>query len=244
MSEEFLGHDLDLESCDALLITRWSSKDRKREVELMRTKWFDHRVLHPTHATYLFAHIFTRETRAFIRANINPAPPKIINGRTVDWEPIKAGDIFEPPTGEKKIRFWKSKITSLIRARQIADQFGIPYEFFIRAGLRAIYFGRFNILNSAAIPSPQMLLDSVIIDKVLLAWGDALSGRIYCASHPRYLVANGDEHADVAEHQKWLCDQIARKADPSFALAKFIRAGFLSRDVAAARFGENRVAGI
>lgn len=241
--QDFFGKSLDVETYDAILMARWKDKDRNKEVELMRKKWFDMRLLHPTQATYLFAHLFTQEIRKMIRDNINNTPAVIKNGRVVDWEPIKAGDIFEPSTvkDEKKYRFWKSKITALIHARQTADFYCIPYSFYIKQGLTAIYFGKFNLLNSASIPQPSMLIHKDVVVKILNAWMSSLEGKIYCAEHPRYLIKNFNEHIDCSEHEIWLCDQIARKSNPNLAIRKFFDAGFLSKKRIIERFGAAKV---
>lgn len=240
---EYQGHDLDPDSCEAILHTRWPEKELRLEPELFQTKAFDLRHLHPVAATLLFAHIFTEETRTFIRAHIDDTPPRTLpSGRVLDWYPLGQGNLFDPPSDERKLKAWKRKINALVRARQFADRFGIPYRFLIRRALRHWYFGRNYIFEEhRTLPGPDMLNGDECRAAIAEAWLEELQARIQYATHPRYLVQNGDGHHDVREHQEFLCDQIAKKINPVPALSKFMGMGLLSQEVARQRFGEERV---
>lgn len=225
-------------------MTRWSDKARRVELDLFQKKWWDYRQSHPVVATYLFAFLFTQETRRIIRAHIDPTPPRVTaTGRVIDWNPIKDGDVFEPPhtRSDKTLNFWVRKIGSLIKARQFADQHGIPYQVAVKTGLKHWYFGRSYFLEQMALPEPGMLNGKECQEAILLGWGEALDARIQVAEHPRYKRLD-DPHPDIAKHQAWICDQISRKTDPTHAIRKFVRQGVLSRELAETRYGSQRVA--
>ena len=240
---DFDGKDLDLDACEALLHTRWPPKEMRAEAALFQSKFWDYRHLHPVHATYLFAHIFTVETRAIIRAHIDNTPPRTLpSGHVLDWYPLGSGDVFEPAGG--KLQSWQRKVKALIRARQFADRYGMPYSFFIRHALRHYYFGRYYLFDDErrTLPGPDMLNGEDCRIAVAEAWIEELGTRIHHATHPRYLVENDCGHHDVKAHQQALCDQIAKRSDPSYALKRFIGNGLLSPAVAAERFGTEHIA--
>lgn len=249
MIEDFYGYNLELDQCDALMFTRWSSSSRKKEVGLFQDKWFDHRHLHPVKATYLFGHIFTQEVRKIIRTSIDNTPAiELRDGTYKDWFPLKKGDILEPPDTEQAMERWKRKTTALIKARQTADSLGIPYEFFVKEGLKSIYFGRLYLLCQPwqtgtkgdfrnSLPSPMMLNGEETVTKILMKWAEAIDSRIQFAEHPRFNMNVTDGSQDYIAHQKWLVDQIKRKPNPRPAIYKFVKMGLLSPISAVRAFG-------
>ena len=248
---DYIGCNFDSEQYDALMFNRWSETAMRREVSLFPTKWFDHRHLHPVHATYLFGHLFTTEVRSIIRSCLDMTPATMgRDGTFKDWNPIKKGDILEPQTGDKALARWKKVITALIKARQTADTLGIPYSFFIKEGLNSIYFGRFYMLTNnwagtpnwkGSLPSPMMLNGLETTSKILVKWAEKIDGSIQYALDPKYLVAENESSADIDDHQNWLCQQIHRKTDPKPAIRKFVKMGLLSENFAVKSFGPTRV---
>lgn len=239
---DYVGKDLDEDQAELILNTRWPEKERRLEPELFACKWWDARPYHPVISTYLFAHLFTEQTRKIIRAHIDDRPPRVTaSGKVIDWQPLRR-DIFEAPKGSpRQVKAWERKLFSLIRARQFADAYGIPYGFFVRASLRAVYFGRIYLLEHTKLPDPGQLNGEEMRSKILAAWVEELGARIQAATHPRYLLVNDVGHPDVAAHQDWLIAQLKRRPDPRFGLRKFIGAGLLDPKRAAQAFGEARV---
>ena len=243
MNEEYFGFNLSTDEYEVILHSRWDDKQVKEELKLFSRKWWDYRHQHPVNSTYLFAHIFTRETRAIIRKHIDNTPPKVTaKGTVIDWHPLKSGDVFDPPSDVNKLKGWKRKTKSLIKARQTADRFGIPYEFFIKAGLKHYYFGRFYIFEEhRTLPSPEMLTSDDCLVAIAEAWLQELESRIHYGTHERYLIANDAGHTDVVEHQKSILNQINRKTNPIPALSKFLKLGYLSERAVRDRYGEDRL---
>jgi len=246
---EFFGQHLDADSCEILFNTRWVTSSAKVEPKLLGKKWFDYRAEHPVISTYRFGHIFTAEVRRMIRLHLDPTPPVIGPGGQVrDWNPIKAGDFFEPPASkdQRKLAYWKRKIGSLVRARQAADAWGIPYPFYMRTAVSYIYFKGFLVFEHVKLPEPGLLNGDELSDHVLAKWVEQIESGIQCATHPRYLcanrpVSNDPRHPDYADHDAWLIAQLKRKSDPRFGIRNLMRDGFLSRAVAEQAFGRERV---
>lgn len=233
----FFGEDLDLDLAETLLCTRWDDRQRAAEPALFATKDWDERVRHPVISTYYFCHLFVTETRLIIRAHVDNTPARVgVNGRVIDWNPIKSGDPLEPPNGERAIKTWRRKLGSLIRARQWADEHGIPYQFMIRVALKRIYFGRHYLLQRSPLPDPGLLNGEQMREQVILAWVDQLEAKIQHGTHPRYLLVNGDKHPDVVKHQVWILQQAKRRGQPQFALANFIKQGLLDPKLVALAF--------
>lgn len=207
---DFAGGELDILACEALLRTRWSPAELKREPELMRTKWWDYRLVHPVHATYLFASVLDRELRAIIRTYLDDTPARRTNGgRVLDWHMIKEGDVFEPPADPRRVGYWKRKTLGLIRARQTADADGIPYDLFCREGLRHYYLGAGSyLLARSRIPEPNLLYSEACLLVIRTKWLEQLQMRVQHAGHPAYLMANDDRHPDRIAHRHWLIEQL------------------------------------
>jgi len=234
----FQGHDRDLDTCEALLFQLWPDKERKREVELFQSKWFDYRTLHAAHATYLFSHIFTTEIRAIMRAHFNDAPARVsATGKVLDWNPIKAGDVFEAPAAARNVGYWKRKVIGLIRARQQADADGIPYEVFIGAALKHFYFGAGTYVLQRAdqgggrtlMVAPNLLYGDDCLAAIRAAWLGDIGMRVQAAKHPRYKVVNDDGHPDHAEHRDWLRQQLEHRGVQDWAAARLVTSGLLTR---------------
>lgn len=232
----FPGHDTTLDECEAKLWLFWPDKERKREPGLFAEKWWDYRGLTPVHATYLFSHMLTQQVRALIRTHIDPTPPRVTrDGTILDWNPIKAGDVFEPPsTG--KVAYWRRKMHGLIRARQQADADGIPYDAFIAAALKHFYFGRGTYVMQrndqggarTVIPEPNLFYGEDCLAFIRETWLGLLGTRVHPADHPRYLTRNDDGHPDHAAHREWLRQQLDNRAVQTWAAAGLVKRGLLT----------------
>jgi hypothetical protein len=207
------GAELDVLACEALLHTRWPEREREQEPSLMRSKWWDYRLLHPTHATYLFAHILDTELRSIIRTYLDNAPARLTaTGRVLDWHAVKEGDVFEPPINPARHAYWKRKLLGLIRARQAADADGIPYDLFCREGLRHYYLGAGSyMLGRAKVPEPNLLYSDACLLTIRTKWLEQLRMRVQHARHPAYLIAHDDHHPDRLAHRLWLVAQLRER---------------------------------
>lgn len=228
----FEGQDLDILACEALLHTRWPRREREREAALLTSKWWDYRLLHPTHATYLFAHVLDVELRSIIRTYLDDTPARVTaTGRVLDWHMVKPGDVFEPPLDPRRQAYWKRKMLGLIRARQAADADGIPYDVFAREGLRHYYLGAGSYLRERSrVPEPNLLYSEPCLLVVRTKWLEQLQMRVQTAAHPAYQHAQDDRRPDQLAHRRWLIEQLrARPAGigRNNALKRLMRDGFL-----------------
>lgn len=228
----FAGQDLDILACEALLHTRWPRREREREASLMASKWWDYRALHPAHATYLFAQVLDRELRALIRTYLDDTPARVTAaGRVLDWHMVKEGDVFEPPLDPRRQAYWKRKMLGLIRARQVADADGIPYDVFAREGLRHYYLGGGSyLLGRSKIPEPNLLYSEPCLLVVRTKWLEQLQMRVQTASHPVYLYAHDDRRPDQLAYRRWLIAQLRSRPagiGRDNALKRLMREGYL-----------------
>jgi hypothetical protein len=227
----FPGRELDRDALEMLLWTRWPDKERKREPKLFQTKWWDYRLLHPAASTYLFAHLYTEETRRVIREHINDAAAVITaSGSVRDWYPIKAGDIFEPPASERQADYWKRKIGGLIRSRQAADEDGIPYPLYIREALKHFYFGKGSYVlgrTQAKIVEINLLAGDEVRGVIATRWLEEVQIKVQTAAHPRYLRVHDTTHLDHTAYRAWLHQQLGLRSAPEHARARLEKLGHL-----------------
>lgn len=106
-----------------------------RERQSDQTKWFAFRFTSPMAATKLFAEIYRREFRNFVRVHGDVDVAQRAKGLSTT--------IFSKPSGS---------LTQLWQARQRADEFGLPYEVLIEFGF--LFAGRRRWKHA---PSPLQL---------------------------------------------------------------------------------------
>jgi hypothetical protein len=224
---DYPGRSEPLEHDEALLYALWGVKERKAEPELFRNKWWDVRHLHPAQATRLFTQLYTLEIRRIIRAHIDPTPPRVTAaGRVIDWHPIKEGDALEPPSSAQRVAYWKRKVGGIIRARQRADQDGIPYDLFVAEGLRHYYFGAGTyMLERAKMPEPNLLTNEDCLYQIRVAWLDRIEQRVQLATHPRFTVKGAGHTPDRGEHLAWIRQQIVCRPAPERSIARVVGEG-------------------
>lgn len=168
----YVGHGLSTDEYDYLAWSAVNPKLFKFEVELYGKKWFDYRNMHPTDATYLFSKSYSDAYRMIsaVRFDVERAPyMKGLRGKT--------GDVFVEQGSRNVVGLWK--------ARQAADKYGIPYDFYCNAAMR--------IAESASwkhMPRPCQLYGDKILPKVVERWNDELEARVVTAEHEVYKAVN------------------------------------------------------
>jgi hypothetical protein len=235
--ESFDGKELPHDLYEVLFWTRWNDRDRKHEAELMRAKWWDERVLHPVAATYWFAHLYQDHTRLLIRRYIDDTPASVDElGRTQDWYPIKSGDVFKAPKGTiKRIESWERKIVGLIRARQAADEAGVPYGFYITATMDFFMRGPGSYMldrYTLKVPSVNLLHNERARFYAIDRWINTVMIQTKIGQHDRYLIANFNKHPDQVDHIKWIVQQLEHRAKPELIASRLIKSGHLPQNVA------------
>lgn len=230
---------LDIVTCEALLHSRWSDKDLRAERGLFAKKWWDYRHLHPVQATYGFSDCLNTELRSIIRAHVDDTPPRIAaNGRVLDWVAVKQGDVFEPPADARRQAYWRRKLGGLIRARQAADELGIPYPMFCRFGLKFFYFsGGTYMLARSFVPEPNLLYGEACLLSIQEKWAEQLAMKVHTATLDRFRDPGRDD-PDANEHRAWLALQANGRPEPERAYARLVHEGFFTLDEAKALVGD------
>jgi len=191
----FYGHDLEFNHAELLAIQHIPKATLKRESELMRTKWFDYRRLHPTKATYYCVHCYTQAYRNCMKQM------KDISGQYM--------------RGFKVIDFMESREkTAVWKLRQLIDSLGIRYEFFMHHAME------WHILAGwLQPPRPCHLASNTdMITDIMLLWEEECKAKMQYARDPRYKVGNWFGHSDQIAYEKFLIEQINQRRHPQYAL--------------------------
>jgi hypothetical protein len=222
--ERVIAADLPRLRRNFVTVQRLTPETAALERKLQMTKWFDYRFLSPEEATELFAQAYASAYEHYY------------------------GKYFSSVSAQGKTgmrqRLWKSSLrefTSFWRARQFADEIGVPYDQFVCP--------TFELANRrcwARLPRPNQFYSpkfrGAITEVVRERWREWTEDAIFTFSKlPQYR----NEHftglpAQVA-HRDWLISQLkARHGDPAkIAEACFVH-GVLPIDRAIAEFGEEQ----
>jgi hypothetical protein len=207
-------------------LTAWktSKHQASRERDLNCTKWFDYRFMSPWEATELFVSAYQVEFRRLYSKNIDT-------------------EASEGKTGTRN-RNWRSnsrELASFWNARQLADELGLPYGFFIHYAA--------NLLMTWGwkhIPRPNQLYGSeardAIVAEVAAKWAEWRQAVPQFSTLPQYLIQNFNELPAQIAHQDWLIAEIKSKyGSPSEICKACFVNHVLSVTRATAEFGTERV---
>lgn len=191
----FYGHDLTFLHAELLAIKNIPDALLKKESELMRSKWFDYRRMHPTKATYLLAKEYDRAYRD-MQIAIKDVGGEYMRG-------FKGLDFMN--SRECKM-FWK--------LRQAADVLGIRYDFFMRHAMN------WCIANGhRQPPRPQHIYSNdELITEVRMKWEEEQAASIQHCKDDRYAVANFFGHVDQLAYEEFLIAQIKSRRHQHYAL--------------------------
>lgn len=187
---EFYGCNFDFDHCEALAIANMPSDILVKESELMQTKWFDYRRLHPMHATLLFIHHYTKAYKGFIRIAKD-------YGMAEGIKPFK-GTAVDLLLSREGGTIWK--------ARQTFDQIGIRYDFALRFIMT--YRLEHGWLHA---PRPAHLTDEDMLARMMLAWEDEQRRAVQLVRDPRYRVENFFGNSDQIAYETAVIAQIKQR---------------------------------
>lgn len=215
----FRGSELTDIECDKIALDRIPLKTLSAETELSSTAWFDYRFMHPTHRTYLFASHYDKAFQYMVALH-------------VDVDQVRGDDprSFFPkgndPLGKTKSTLLKESKSGVVgkykvmhavwKARQKADELGMPYDIFCMSGMKAA-IGRIW----QRIPSPQQLYSENIVTMVIERWAELLSERMFISENPFYELRNWVSHPDQIDHAQWVCAQVMQRSRPEMTLAQY-----------------------
>ncbi len=199
---EFYNDNLAFDHYEILMINHIPLKDRKVETELMTTKWFDYRLMHPMYATFHFFDLFVKEYQAYIAKNIN----------------IESAPFIYPFKGEAKRNFLKAKEGLTIwRLRQKADMLGIRYDFFLKVAFNKIYTMKAG--GRVVPPRPSQLSSEDLLAEILLSWQAMCKAGLQIACSPYFRVSNFNHSLIQRDHERFALAQVAQRSVPHYSLA-------------------------
>lgn len=187
----FFGADLDALACDALAIEHISRPLLAHENGLFQSKWFDYRDLHPTKATYLFAHEYRRAYRWQTARRLDLKKAEHVKG-------FRGSDIFKLSAGEL-LGFWK--------ARQAADAIGCPYEFYLR---HAFMWCDKRLWKR--FPRPTQLYSVALIEHVIAEWEARCKSSIPVPLSSQFYADNYQGFPAQDQFHEWFCARIKANA--------------------------------
>lgn len=191
----FYGCTLDQAQCEILAIQNIDRKILAIEPKLYAYKWFDYKELHPTMATYLFAHHYNRAYGDFMGACLDRGKRFMVS--------FKGKDVM---LAREKKSFWK--------LRQKIDELGIRYDFFCR---EAMNWCIANGWRQPPRPAHVATNDELIIHVTNL-WEMECRGKIQWAISPRYTAAAFVGAPDQLAYEKHLMERIMQRAHPKFSI--------------------------
>jgi hypothetical protein len=159
-----------------------SSKTLATEARLTTTKWFDYRFINPVTATQIFADAYWNQC-------CRPWSACIDGREAGETGRISMGDIFAT----------SYELAGLWRARQTADEYGIPYNFFVQQVIEICKHERCTLL-----PRPHQLLDPQTVKAVALAWVGHARSLIRFSKLPQYRNEAFCDHPLQRAHHDWL----------------------------------------
>lgn len=211
--QTYIGKELDDAECDLIALHRVDAKLLRKETQLAMTAWFDYRKLHPTKRTYLFAHYYEQAYQYMIRRDVDYEQVEGDRPRTY----LSKTDPLGQSASEKKRKATTHRnCTALWKARQKADEVGMPYDVYCMSAMKA---ASDNIWQR--IPAPSHFYSEKIFQATLERWVELLQERLFVAQDAFYLLKNWQNHPSQQEHQQFLIEQIKRRANPEFALSQY-----------------------
>ena len=164
------------------------------ELALFNSKWFDYRLMHPTLATALF-------TETYIKTH---GDVMLCRGRD-DYKsaPFKTGirrkALHDQPP---------ATLTGLWKARQTADRFKIPYDFFIRSILLDT-----EQRGRAYLARPNQLYQPELIDNFKVDLSRRLNTGLLFSSDPFFSSDQFCHHPVQLEHIKFIIAQVKLRGE-------------------------------
>ena len=214
----FLYEDLTTSEMDEVVMELIQRPLLLLESELMTTKWFDYRILHPWQATALFLEAYRSEHAWIMRKREDVNSHWFHKG-------IKATSLCKTtPT----------QMTALWKARQAADSIGVPYDFYCN-----VLIDWAEKRNWTHLPRVNQLYLPDHVAVVKETWEDRMRTKLFVATEPYYRHDAGDSSHQIA-YREFLRGQIARRSSREYGLASLIfQHEHLSEDQACQFFGED-----
>lgn len=222
--DTYFGKDVSMDVCNAIALRVATRPMLKLETSMMQTKWFDYRSQHPSHLGYLWAFYYREAYKRFL-TTYRTEKGIYMNG-------IVGKDVFA--SVKEKIN---PASKAVWRARQKADQIGIPYDFYIRAVMNHA-----ESTSWARPPRPQHFYSDDMVAVVVDAWKVKLTTQIITAEQDRFLAEHFEGNFDQRDYQSWLVASIKKRAHKEFGIHYcMVEKKQLLEKIAIYQFGEELV---
>ena len=215
----FYGANFGQLECETIAIQFIPRDRRLPDAELMQTKWFDYRRLHPVQATYFMVECYSRAYGDFTRMAID----KKLQYR----RGIKGSDFFQR---REHLSFWK--------LRQLIDSLGIRYDFFMHHAARWCF--EHGWLQP---PRPQHITsnESMVAD-IVIAWESECSARMQFAADSWFRTERFEGHSTQRAYEQAIVTQIKQRQHAKFSLhASLYIYDAIRFETALVEFGEHLV---
>lgn len=173
----------------------WSAENvpaevRAAEPDLMMKKWFDYRFISPEDATRLFIRQYQDIFRKKFSEYNDVERAKHVQG--IEWKKYLSDD-------RTRTQVWK--------ARQRADEFGIPYDFYIWSSFEFALRRKRNMF-----PQPNQLhhpgtAEQYWLEYLATKWDQALEAGTHRVTHPAYRIENYNDLPAQREYRQTVCEQ-------------------------------------
>ena len=210
---DFVGSEIKDRKSLELLAFRIDPMHRDGEADLMRSRWFDLRDIHPTMATYFYAHCYKVQTRTFYEQVVDIQTSERVRAFAPD-------DIFKG-----------RDLTAMWIARRAADKLGCPYAWLLR-------FASDRALNRLyrTFPRPNQMYGEEFELDAADAWQELQARSLQFSKMQAYqaLKYRGARRQD--EHIAYLVSQVKARhpASHTSLLARCFNEGVLNTHMAQA----------
>ncbi|OAD82853.1 hypothetical protein ATN89_17365 [Comamonas thiooxydans] len=185
-------------------------KFREKEPDALQRKWFDYRLLHPTEATYLWAHFYNEQAKKFYATCKDTGTADSVVG-------IAPADALR-----------SREANSVWRARQVLDKIGCPYPW-------ALQFLMRRAINNGwrTFPRPNQMYGYDSVVDLYNAWKERVARELTYSREPFFLALQWEEHPVQVAHIEFVVDQLSKRAAPRHRLvSRLIKEGVLDEALA------------
>lgn len=204
--------------------------DLKRERRLYQLKWFDYCFLSPAKATKLFADSYIKAYREAWARHFD----RDESARRRGLFKVPSFSAPDPSSKERQL------LTSLWRARQFADELGVPYDFFCRSA-----FQFWLDQGPTRLPQPNQLYSAQWRERIAAAvtstWEERRNSMEMYAKARQFLAAAKRDTAAQKRYVQWVVDTLRRKHGHPHQIAWAISRNILTEVEALDAFGAERI---